>query len=192
MPLRLNGSGSGYVELAAPAVAGTTSLVLPTDSIQPGLVLLNGGNTTFSGQTSLIFSNILTSTYDDYLVRFSGTMSGAGRPVMRLRSGTIDATTGYDGYLIDLDTVISQATATAQYFLSSISQVAGRYTVEWWLSSPAKAEATHCFLRGLSSTPNARTGYQRHTTAAAYDGLNIYVDGSGNFSGTVSIFGVRK
>jgi hypothetical protein len=40
MTLRLNGATSGYVELDAPAVAGTTSITLPATS---GTLLLEGG-----------------------------------------------------------------------------------------------------------------------------------------------------
>lgn len=43
MPVKLNGSTSGYVELTAPAVAGTTTLTLPTTT--GTLVVANGGQT---------------------------------------------------------------------------------------------------------------------------------------------------
>lgn len=43
MPLRLNGSESGYVELTAPANAGNNSIVLPSDGIT--LVSTNGTQT---------------------------------------------------------------------------------------------------------------------------------------------------
>lgn len=53
MPVRINGSTSGYVELAAPAVAGSTSLTLPATSGTVALVpTTSGAGNTTSGQST--------------------------------------------------------------------------------------------------------------------------------------------
>jgi hypothetical protein len=44
MPLRLNGSTSGYTELSAPAVAGSNTLTLPTGNGTSGQVLTTNGS----------------------------------------------------------------------------------------------------------------------------------------------------
>lgn len=48
MPLRLNGSTSGYVEVDAPATAGSNTLVLPTGNGSADQVLSTNGSGTLS------------------------------------------------------------------------------------------------------------------------------------------------
>jgi hypothetical protein len=94
MTLRLNGSTSGYVELDAPAVAGTTAITLPatsgtvaltasptfTGTVElpstttlggstlnlPGLVKIT--DSTFSAQSTVSINNCFTSTYLNYRI----------------------------------------------------------------------------------------------------------------------------
>ena len=51
MPIRINGATSGYVELAAPAVAGTTSVTLPASSLNLGALPL--GKLAYATSTSV-------------------------------------------------------------------------------------------------------------------------------------------
>lgn len=51
MTLRLNGSTSGYVEIDAPAAAGSNTLVLPTGNGTNGQVLTTNGSGTLSWST---------------------------------------------------------------------------------------------------------------------------------------------
>ena len=51
MPVRINGATSGYVELAAPAVAGTTSVTLPTANLNLGALPL--GKLAYATSTSV-------------------------------------------------------------------------------------------------------------------------------------------
>jgi hypothetical protein len=57
MTLRLNGATSGYVELDAPAVAGTTSLTLPLTGFGKVLQVVYGSTTTTTTSTNNTFSD---------------------------------------------------------------------------------------------------------------------------------------
>ena len=52
MPVRLNGSTSGYTELSAPAVAGNNTLTLPTGNGSSGQVLTTNGSGTLNFATN--------------------------------------------------------------------------------------------------------------------------------------------
>ena len=74
MGLRLNGSTSGYVELNAPAVAGTTNLSLPAtsgtvalDATAGGLVLVKAQQIT-SSASSIAVNDVFSSTYRNYRI----------------------------------------------------------------------------------------------------------------------------
>ena len=57
MTIRLNGQTSGYVELEAPATAGSNTLVLPTNNGSSGDYLQTDGSGTLSWQTVASLSN---------------------------------------------------------------------------------------------------------------------------------------
>lgn len=71
MPVRINGATSGYVELAAPAVAGSTSLTLPATS---GTIPMELG---YAAVTTN--STMLSTTQITYLTL---TIAAPGTPIM--------------------------------------------------------------------------------------------------------------
>jgi hypothetical protein len=99
MPVRLNGSTSGYTELSAPAVAGNNSISFPNTS---GIAVVNGANSaivsataqnTTSG-TSIDFTGI-PSWAKRVTVMFNGvSTSGTSFLITRLGAGSVQ-TTGY-------------------------------------------------------------------------------------------------
>ena len=60
MTLRLNGSTSGYVEIDAPATAGSNTLVLPTGNGSNGQYLQTNGSGVLSWSTSGLPAQVLT------------------------------------------------------------------------------------------------------------------------------------
>ena len=66
MSLRLNGSTSGYVELDAPAAAGSNTLVLPNGNGTSGQYLQTNGSGTLSWQTVASLSNAEDGTGTDF------------------------------------------------------------------------------------------------------------------------------
>jgi hypothetical protein len=102
-PLRLNGSTSGYVELAAAAVAGNVSLTLPSTA---GNVVVNGANSAIvsgTAQNSTSGTNIdftgIPSWVKRVTVMFNGvSTNGTSNVVIRLGTGSTPTYTA-SGYL---------------------------------------------------------------------------------------------
>lgn len=118
MPVRLSGSTSGYTELAAPAVAGNNSLVLPTGNGAADQALVTNGSGALSwsdrGRMTLATAKASTSgTSIDFspadgtgipswvkrvTVMFSGvSTNGSSSPMVQLGTSAGVATTGYLG-----------------------------------------------------------------------------------------------
>lgn len=108
-PVRLNGSTSGYTELAAPAVAGNNSIALPTGNGSAYQVVRNGasaGSLEFADKivsgtavastsgTSIDFTGI-PSWVKRVTVMFNGvSTNGTSLPQVQIGSGSV-STTGY-------------------------------------------------------------------------------------------------
>jgi hypothetical protein len=106
MPVRLNGSTSGFTELSAPAVAGNNSIAFPTTS---GTAVVNGANSAIvsgtaqnsTSGTSIDFTGI-PSWVKRVTVMFSGvSTSGTSIKQIQIGSTTID-TSSYLGSGIQL------------------------------------------------------------------------------------------
>lgn len=69
--IRLYGSTSGYLELQAPAVAPDATLTLPSDSVQPGLVLISEVDIG-SSVSSITINNCFSDAYENYKITMSG------------------------------------------------------------------------------------------------------------------------
>jgi hypothetical protein len=111
MPVRLNGSTSGYTQLSAPAVAGNNSIALPTGNGSAFQILRNGataGSLEYTDKlvsgtavastsgTSIDFTGI-PSWVKRITVMFSGVSTSGTNPFqVQLGAGSI-TTTGYQG-----------------------------------------------------------------------------------------------
>lgn len=205
MPVRLNGSTSGYVELAAPAVAGTTSLELPTDSIKPGLVLV--AVQSFSAVSSVSVNNCFTATYENYRVMVSVTQASGTQDIpvyMKLRASGADNSVGY--YIAN-GVGISD---TAQNFANSSSNVSTGFYVARLANSvdnttsfslelhgPQLSKRTPMYGTGMwtSGNSNAVTAVGTtiaglHNTIASYDGFSL--SSTANLTGTLRVYGYRN
>ena len=91
MPVRLNGSTSGYTELSAPAVAGNNTLTLPTGNGTSGQVLSTNGSGALSWTTvtspavALTAATAVAST-SGTSIDFTGIPSGVKRITVILQS----------------------------------------------------------------------------------------------------------
>jgi hypothetical protein len=194
MTLRLNGSTSGYIEIDAPAVAGTRTLVLPTDSIQPGLVLLN--TTSFSAASTVSVNNCFSSTYDNYLIKLLATNSSAGNFLTRLRTSSDDSGANYSDQLL----YGSGSTASANRQSGQTSwrtgyagtSDSGTLTLELFapnLAAYTKGNFGGCVFVG--STQEATYGSVAHNATTQFTGFTIFPS-VGNFTGTVRVYGYRN
>lgn len=138
MTLRLNGSTSGYVEIDAPATAGSNTLVLPTGNGSSGQVLSTNGSGALSWATPLAQGSVITSgtavastsgTAIDFTgipswvkritVMFNGvSTSGTSIQLVQIGSGSI-STTGYDSTTSITYTTIAISSSTAGFAMFS-------------------------------------------------------------------------
>jgi len=143
MTLRLNGSTSGYVEIDAPAIAGSNTLVLPTGNGSADQALVTNGSGTLSfadrgrmtlataqnstSGTSIDFTSI-PSWVKRVTVMFNGvSTSGTSRLLIQLGdSGGIEDT-GYNaGTFYGGGTAVNSASSTAGFILE-VSAAAGAH-----------------------------------------------------------------
>ena len=192
MPVRLNGSSSGFVELAAPAVAGSTTLELPTDSIKPGLVLL--AQESFSAVSSVSVDSVFSAEYDNYKVVFRGNASTTLGLRIRFRAAGTDAA-GATEYREQRMYLYGSATVNGTYNTSSFiglnSLFASSYgAVALDISGPFLAQTTS--VMGLASS-DTWAGYigSVNGTGSSFDGIT-FLSSSGTFTGSLSIYGYRK
>lgn len=78
MPLKLNGSTSGFVALDAPAAAGSNTLVLPTGNGSNGQVLTTNGSGTLSWAGAGKILQVVNATYSTETSSSSSTYADTG------------------------------------------------------------------------------------------------------------------
>lgn len=199
MPLVLNGATSGSVTLSAPAVAGSTSLELPTDSIKPALVLIAAS--TFSSTSSVSLNNCFTSTYDNYRFVYNITAFSATTDYIlgRLRSSGTDNSSVeyYAPRVLGNGSTVTSDNATANGFVVGVGSSAYPTAPhgEFDLIRPNIAEFTK--ISSMSSylstggVPSCYSVAGCHVNATAYDGFTLAA-ASGTFSGTIRVYGYRN
>lgn len=194
MPVRLNGSTSGYVELAAPAVAGTTSLELPTDSIKPGMVLVAAQS--FSAVSSVSVNNCFSATYDAYRIVINTSSSSTNNSTQfRLRVSGTDASGGnYNQYALSADATavtVNSGTGNTLFTVSTNSSTNGGIAA---LEVVRPALAVHTGILLTSSNWSAGAygaGLVLHQVNTAYDGFSL-IASTGTITGSLQVFGYRK
>lgn len=188
MTLRLNGSTSGYIEIDAPAVAGTRTLVLPTDSIQPGLVLLN--TTTFSASSSVSVNNCFTSAYDNYLIVAS--ISGSSDSTIRLRAAGSDATSSLYGWSVVSGNQTGTVNGTGASLATSAqyAYVAGvTSSVITNINSPALSAFTTWSTSNVQPTTAIKLLAGHYGATTSFDGFTVLGTSQ---TGTIRVYGYRN
>ena len=112
MPIRLNGSTSGYTELSAPAVAGNNSIALPTGNGSAYQILRNGATAGSLEYTDKIVSGTAVASTSGTSIDFTGipswvkrvtvmfagvSTSGTSNPLIQLGTSSGVTTSGYVG-----------------------------------------------------------------------------------------------
>lgn len=221
MPVKINGSSSGSVTLAAPASGSDVTLTLPTTAIATesfatsaassavapmGLVAVaptsianSGGSASlsdytvsFSGVSSVSLNGVFSGDYDNYAVLIRAAKSTSAHLRVRLRASGADAT-GNDYYYSRM-WWLSPSTDGANNqttYLQLDNTVTGTAAVNMTIFDAAVA--FHTRFSYLYGTPYANTGSgtASHTQAIAYDGFTLYPD-SGTMTGTVSVYGYKS
>lgn len=159
MPVRINGASSGYVELAAPAVAGSTSLTLPATSgtvfLEPGawasytptLTNITLGNGSLSGAYTQIGKTIIGRI----LFKMGSTSGVSGQ--MRFGLPVTPKAFGTNANLIFIGTAYGEDAGTAGYY----GQVAiiGDGSNYCWINTPSTTNPRAVFDNWQASVPFA-------------------------------------
>ena len=195
MTLRLNGSTSGYVEIDAPAVAGTSVLTLPTGTgtiaktTDQGLVHIN--TTTFTTQASVSINNVFTATYDNYRIVYDSTLSGNVAFNMRFRVGGTDTTTNYSYQNSQFSTAAGISQALSQTLIQVFgASGAARFNIATEVFTPFLTSATGIINHyGATGISGLATG--THTASTSFDGFTIY-PATGTISGSLRVYGYKN
>jgi len=166
MTLRLNGSTSGYVEIDAPATAGSNTLVLPTGNGTSGQVLSTNGSGALSWTSDVMLSAGSASAPSLY---FSGdTNTGMWSPAADTLAWS---TGGSERMRIDnAGNLLFNATSTLDVSMFSANiKVAANFAT-------LKAPDTNSYMAWqFQNSSGTRVGYiQFSTTSATYSTSSDY------------------
>jgi hypothetical protein len=152
--------------------------------------------TSVTTASSTSFNNVFNSTYDNYKVVVNATTTNNPQNItLRLRVGGVDNTSlEYRLGTMFIGAGTNQAfsgnnnTSTTEWILGT-SQGATGMTAEIAVNRPFLSELTS--VRALSVGAFLMVAGGQTTVTTSYTGFTLRVD-SGTFSGTVSIYGIRK
>ena len=167
MSIRLNGSTSGYVEIDAPATAGSNTLVLPTGNGTNGQYLQTNG----SG--SLSWATVTPALFESYAI------------IADQKAAFTDAGTFSSGAwrTRDLNTEIADPDGIVSISSNQFTLTAGTYLIKW--SCPAYNVYRH--LSRLQDITNSVTrGYGTSMFAYSPDNGNNHSLGLARVSPTGS------
>jgi hypothetical protein len=197
--VRLYGATSGYLELQAPDVAPDSTLVLPSDSLQPGLVHLH--TESFSAKSSVSVDDVFSADYDSYEVIVSSLYpSATGNNVyLYMRSSGTDETSNYwyaTEYLQVNNTTTRGSGAPASFHFITVSSAAnaGFMSTAIRIINPAVAAATRINSESFGYTGSSNAAINASgslNTLTAYDGFTLSIS-SGTISGTIRVYGYRN
>lgn len=177
-------------------MAGTTTLTLPTDSVQPGLILIN--ETTFVSVSAVNINNCFSSSYQSYRLVTRIVHSTGSNVFYRLRAaGTDDASSNY----YHNGPYSQGATAPASYNFNAttswILAISSSYLNRLWttdLFDPFTATATSG--SGISTEFNGSlvgtyAGGFWHNLGSSYDGISLIRD-TGTMTGSIRVYAYRN
>lgn len=160
-----------------------------------GLVCVKA-QTAFTAASSITADNVFTASYTNYKIVVNYTTSTNNDIFLKLRVGGVSASTNYNRvYLQGNASSAAVATSTAQTsMLIGVNSQTINGTIIIELHRPAEATATmitainNMPTGGLYTSPAIWNFGNNHSTATAYDGVELLVT-SGSTTGTYTIYG---
>jgi hypothetical protein len=160
-----------------------------------GLTLIN--TTTFSAVASTSINDVFSSTYDNYLLLARLTAATiANDLVLRLRvSGSDDTTANYNanGQRIATSVVRIASYAATSYRIGETGSQ--KVSCETKIFGPNLAALTQFHTtanNGFTNPFECLLNYGSHNVATSFTGFTIFLDGGGNMTGDVSVYGIKK
>jgi hypothetical protein len=140
MPIRLNGSTSGYTELSAPAVAGSNTITLPTGAGSAYQILRNGATAGSLEYTDNIVSGTAVASTSGTSIDFTGIPSWVKRITVLFNEVSIS---GGSGYLVQIGTssgiVSSGYVSISNHYNASSATSGGTSTSGFYIHEPTAA-----------------------------------------------------
>jgi len=160
----------------------------------PGGLVCVKAETTVTAAASATADSIFTSSYTNYLLLLNYTTSTTQAIEMQFRVGGVSATTNYTyqtmqgfGTTPSTNPFSAQSSAAIGYYANTAQQYA---VIN--IGNVQLAKATSYSTQGGALAGALHYAIQgTHTTATAYDGINILV-ASGTWTGTYAIYGYSK
>jgi hypothetical protein len=154
--------------------------------------------TTVTATNSVTADSVFTSSYTNYLLLINYTISGAGQLRFKLRTGGTSASTNYNFQTVEgVGSSITTSTAASQtsYLIGGYGSGA-EAAISAQLFGPQLAKSTTVFAHNMSANgvltaPIFDNWYGNHSTATAYDGIEIFTSGT-NWTGVYAIYGYSK
>ena len=174
------------------------SQISPPIAAAGGLVLVTA-QTGFTAQNNITSDGVFTSAYTNYKIILNYSTSTTNSVVLRLRVGGVSAATNYNRVFLEglgsTTSVGTSAGGTSMLIAPNTNGVLATAVIE--LHRPAEAVPT--MITALNNLPvgaNYATPAiwifgNNHSTAAAYDGIELLVP-TGTMTGTYTIYGYGK
>ena len=185
--LSMGGALTGATSVASPSTIN--GLTLPTDSLQPGMVLLT--SPAFSASATVSINNCFSSTYTNYLIVTVVSSSADGANMYwRFRSSGSDISTGSYYWRRILNVAETAAVADTAYLMGQAGNSANNGILNTTFSRTGPYPVYTSFAAYQSAA-----NYVGHTglayNGAGADGFSIFAS-SGNITGTVRVYGYRN
>lgn len=191
--VRLYGATSGYLELQAPDVSPDAALVLPSDSLQPGLVHLH--TESFSAVSSVSIDDVFSAAYDNYSILINGFGSAGNFGDIRFRSGGSDVTSAnYNRHRLTSDTsvVVDNDASDSEFSISWIYDTDAMF-VSANIFKPAQAAVTSMQLNsGRIPNPRYLSMYGAYSATTVFDGITFSAAATNTITGSLRIYGYRN
>jgi hypothetical protein len=167
------------------------------DSKSSGLVCVKA-ETAFTTASSVTADNVFTSAYTNYVLNLTITSSSAELVLLyKNRVGGTSASTNYNAQLVSFSSTTTDAfrsTAQTSFRLGQAFTVSSFFTLN--IASPQLAAQTNFTVNGIYNdsavtTPKGMFNTGNHSTATAYDGLEILTN-TGTITGFYSVYGYAK
>ena len=174
-----------YYDGAAWATVG------PTTAPTSGLVCVKA-ETSFTG-TSITADNVFTSSYTNYLLMISAQSTASSALSMRYRVGGVSASTNYNYQTTNADgttTTVSQTLATTSSRIGTLRNGTANLIYQYIYNPQLAVPTANNGNETDSGSPAITSWGGRHTTATAYDGIELLLATSG--TGTYTIYGYAK
>lgn len=190
-PLTISQYGSGTLYFTSAGV----SLWFPSagPAVSSGLTLIT--KTTLTAATQHNLTNVFSTTYDHYVVKFTSLNLGGGLSMRYGTTGTPDTGANYSntGYYLDVNQINPSGDRFNQTSHSIANNTSTQMATFLDISSPFLAanttyQAMSNALGGASSITNSRIGVLNTTTSYT----DLVLLSNADISGTISIYGYAK